>query len=78
MSNFNKVKIFMETFGQDIKIKPSLSTDKINTLRLDLIREELDELKEALKNKDLSEVADALTYIICYLWSRSRIWNRFR
>ena len=64
MSNFNKVKIFMETFGQDIKIKPSLSTDKINTLRLDLIREELDELKEALKNKDLSEVADALTDIL--------------
>ena len=64
MSNFNKVKIFMETFGQEIKAKPSFSTDKINKLRLDLIKEELDELKEAMDNKDLLEVADALTDIL--------------
>ena len=64
MSNFNKVKTFMETFDQDIKIKPSFSTDKINTLRYDLIKEELDELKEAMENKDLLEVADALTDIL--------------
>ena len=64
MSNFNKVKTFMETFGQEVKIKPSFSTDKINKLRYDLIKEELDELSEAMKNKDLLEVADALTDIL--------------
>ena len=64
MTNFDKVGIFMKTFGQDVKNKPSLSTDKINKLRLSLIKEELDELKEAMKNKDLLEVADALTDIL--------------
>ena len=64
MSNFNKVKTFMETFGQEVKTKPSFSTDKINGLRYDLIKEELEELKEALENKDLLEVADALTDIL--------------
>ena len=64
MSNFNKVKTFMETFGQEVKIKPSFSTEKINTLRYDLIKEELEELKEAMENKDLLEVADALTDIL--------------
>ena len=64
MSNFNKVKTFMETFGQEIKTKPSFSTDKINSLRYDLIKEELEELKEAMENKDLLEVADALTDIL--------------
>ena len=64
MSNFNKVKTFMETFGQEVKIKPSFSTDKINNLRYDLIEEELEELKVAMKNKDLLEVADALTDIL--------------
>ena len=64
MSNFKLVKNFMETFGQEVKIKPSLSTDKINKLRYDLIKEELDEIKEALENKDLLEVADALTDIL--------------
>ena len=64
MSNFNKVKTFMETFGQEVKTKPSFSTDKINSLRYNLIKEELDELKEALDNKDLLEVADALTDIL--------------
>jgi predicted HAD superfamily Cof-like phosphohydrolase len=64
MSNFNKVGIFMKTFGQEVKSKPSFSTDKINKLRIDLINEELDELKEAMDNNDLLEVADALTDIL--------------
>ena len=64
MSNFDKVGIFMKTFGQEVKNKPSFSTDKINKLRIDLIKEELDELNEAIKNKDLLEVADALTDIL--------------
>ena len=64
MSNFNKVKTFMETFGQEVKNKPSFSSEKINNLRYELIREELDELKEALKDKDILEVADALTDIL--------------
>jgi predicted HAD superfamily Cof-like phosphohydrolase len=64
MSNFNKVKTFMETFGQEVKTKPSFSTDKINRLRYDLIKEELEELKEAMENKDLLEVTDALTDIL--------------
>ena len=64
MSNFNKVKTFMETFGQEVKTKPSFSTEKINSLRYDLIKEELEELKVAMENKDLLEVADALTDIL--------------
>jgi len=64
MSNFSKVGIFMKTFGQEVKDKPSFSTDKINKLRLDLIKEELNELSEAMKNRDLLEVADALTDIL--------------
>ena len=64
MSNFSKVGIFMKTFGQDVKNKPSFSTDKINKLRIDLITEELNELQEAMKNNDLLEVADALTDIL--------------
>jgi len=64
MSNFNKVKTFMETFGQEVKNKPSFSTDKINNLRYALIKEELEELKIAMENKDLLEVADALTDIL--------------
>ena len=64
MSNFSKVGIFMKTFGQEVKDKPSFSTDKINKLRIDLIKEELDELSLAVKNKDLLEAADALTDIL--------------
>ena len=64
MTNFDKVGTFMKTFGQEVKTKPSFSTDKINRLRLDLIREELDELTQAMDNKDLLEVADALTDIL--------------
>ena len=64
MTNFNKVGTFMKTFGQEVKTKPEFSTDKINKLRLDLIKEELSELTEAINNKDLLEVADALTDIL--------------
>ena len=64
MTNFDKVGIFMKTFGQEVKTKPSFSTDKINKLRLDLVKEELTELTEAMNNKDLLEVADALTDIL--------------
>ena len=64
MSNFYKVGTFMKTFGQEVKNKASFSTDKINKLRIDLIKEELEELKEAMNNKDLLEVADALTDIL--------------
>ena len=64
MTNFDKVGIFMKTFGQDVKDKPSLSSDKINQLRISLIKEELDELKEAMNSKDLLEVADALTDLL--------------
>ena len=64
MSNFNKVKTFMKTFGQEVKNEPSFSTNKINSLRYELIKEELDELKTAMENKDLLEVADALTDIL--------------
>ena len=64
MTNFQKVKIFMQTFDQDVKLKPSFSTKKINELRYNLIKEELEELKQAMANKDLLEVADALTDIL--------------
>jgi len=64
MSNFNKVKVFMETFGQEVKSKASFPDQKIQKLRYDLIKEELDELKEALDQKNLKEVADALTDIL--------------
>ena len=64
MSNFNKVGTFMKTFGQEVKTEPSFSTEKINKLRIDLIKEELQELTDAMNNKDLLEVADALTDIL--------------
>ena len=64
MTNFEKVGTFMKTFGQDVKQRSSLSTEKINELRVSLIKEELDELIEAVNKKDLVEVADALTDIL--------------
>ena len=64
MSNFRKVEVFMKTFGQEVKANPSFSTEKINKLRIELIKEELEELVEAMKNKNLLEVADALTDIL--------------
>ena len=64
MTNFEKVGNFMKTFGQEIKLNPSFSSDKINKLRISLIKEELQELSEAMQKKDLIEVADALTDIL--------------
>ena len=64
MTNFEKVGLFMTTFGQEIKTKPGLSSEKINNLRISLINEELEEFKEAIKNNDLKEAVDALTDIL--------------
>ena len=64
MSNFEKVKKFMQTFGQEVKSKPSFPNDKIIKLRYELIEEELSELRAAIKDKDITEVADALTDIL--------------
>ena len=64
MTNFQKVKKFMVTFGQEVKSKPSFSSEKINELRYNLIKEELYEFKQALDNNDLLEAADALTDIL--------------
>jgi predicted HAD superfamily Cof-like phosphohydrolase len=64
MSNFNSVKKFMETFGQEVKDKAEFPEKKIVKLRIDLIEEELTELKEAITNNDIKEVADALTDIL--------------
>ena len=64
MTNFDKVGIFMKTFGQEVKNQPSFSSEKINNLRYELIKEELAELKDAMEKKDLLEVADALTDIL--------------
>ena len=64
MSNFEKVKKFMETFGQEVKQKAEFPNDKITTLRYDLIKEELEELRIAMERKDIKEVADALTDIL--------------
>jgi predicted HAD superfamily Cof-like phosphohydrolase len=64
MTNFENVRKFMETFGQEIKEKASFPNDKITSLRYDLIKEELDEFKEAIEKKDIKEVADALTDIL--------------
>ena len=64
MSNFESVKKFMETFGQEIKEKAGFPDDKITSLRYELIKEELDELKDAIDSKDIKEVADALTDIL--------------
>ena len=64
MSNFNKVKTFMNTYGQEVKNTPEFPDSKIVQLRIDLIQEELNELKEAINNNDIVEVADALTDIL--------------
>ena len=64
MTNFEKVGIFMKTFGQELKTKSELSTEKINKLRISLIEEELEELKLAIKDNNIKEVADALTDIL--------------
>ena len=64
MTNFEKVGLFMKTFGQEVKTKAELSNSKINDLRISLINEELEELKKAVKDNDILEVADALTDIL--------------
>ena len=64
MTNFEKVKLFMQTYGQEVKTKAEFSDEKTNKLRIDLIKEELEELTNAMKEKDLTEVADALTDIL--------------
>ena len=64
MTNFEKVGIFMKTFGQEVKEKAELGNVKLNQLRISLINEELDELKNAIRNNDILEVADALTDIL--------------
>ena len=64
MTNFEKVGLFMKTFGQEVKTNAGFSSDKINKLRIDLIEEELEELKEAIHKKDLKETVDALTDIL--------------
>ena len=64
MTNFKSVKKFMETFGQEIKEKANFPDDRIISLRYDLIKEELEELKAAMDNRDIKEVADALTDIL--------------
>ena len=64
MTNFEKVRLFMTTFGQEVKKKSGFSSNKINDLRINLIEEELNEFKDAMSKKDLKEVADALTDIL--------------
>ena len=64
MTNFEKVGNFMKTFGQEVKTKAELSNNKINELRISLINEELEELKKAIEDNDILEVADALTDIL--------------
>jgi predicted HAD superfamily Cof-like phosphohydrolase len=64
MTNFESVRKFMETFGQDVKEKAEFPNEKITSLRHDLIKEELEELREAIDNKDITEVADALADIL--------------
>ena len=64
MTNFEKVGLFMKTFGQEVKTNPGLSNEKINKLRISLIDEELEEFKKAIKNNDIKEIADALTDIL--------------
>ena len=64
MSNFQSVKKFMQTFGQEVKNKAEFPNEKIVKLRYELIKEELEELNQAIKDKDIKEVADALTDIL--------------
>ena len=64
MTNFESVKKFMQTFGQEVKVKASFPSEKIVSLRVDLINEELSELKQAVQKQDIKEIADALTDIL--------------
>ena len=78
MSNFESVKIFMQTFGQEVKNKPEYPNEKIVKLRYDLIDEELKELKEAIEKKSITDVADALLTFLRNLWGWTCIWYKFR
>ena len=73
MSNFEKVKKFMQKFGQDVKTKPSFPNDKIINLRYNLIKEELSELDTAIKERDILEIADALTDILYVIFMTASI-----
>jgi len=75
MTNFEKVKQFMSTFGQEVKDRPEFPNDKIVDLRIKLIEEELHELKDAIKNKDIVEVADALTDILVVTYGGAAAWG---
>ena len=75
MSNFEDVKYFMERYGQEIKTKPSFPDDKIVRLRYDLIKEELDEFSSAIKDKDIVEVADALTDLLYVVYGAGHSWG---
>ena len=78
MSNFESVRKFMKTFGQEVKEKAEFPSDKITSLRYELIKEELAEFKDALEKKDIKEVADALTDILYVMVEQGMLWNRFR
>jgi len=75
MSNFEDVKYFMERYGQEVKTKPSFPDDKIVRLRYDLIKEELDEFSSAIKDKDIVEVADALTDLLYVVYGAGHSWG---
>ena len=75
MSNFDDVKIFMETYGQEVNTKPSFPNKKIVQLRYNLIKEELDELSVAIKDKDIVEVADALTDLLYVVYGAGHSWG---
>tara|TARA_Y100001970_G_scaffold279362_1_gene386563 strand:- start:745 stop:1113 length:369 start_codon:yes stop_codon:yes gene_type:complete len=75
MTNFDKVKEFMFTFGQEVKENPEFPNDNIVDLRIKLIEEELQELKDAIKNNDIVEVADALTDILVVTYGAAASWG---
>ena len=75
MSNFDDVKIFMETYGQEVNTKPSFPNKKIVQLRYNLIKEELDELYSAIKDKNIIEVADALTDLLYVVYGAGHSWG---
>ena len=75
MSNFDDVKIFMETYGQEVNTKPSFPNKKIVQLRYNLIKEELDELYSAIKDNDIIEVADALTDLLYVVYGAGHSWG---
>ena len=75
MSNFDDVRTFMKTYGQEVNTKPSFPEDKIVQLRYDLIKEELDELNLAIKDKDIVEIADALTDLLYVVYGAGHSWG---